>query len=102
MAQAQALLRGAAVVGRKCRPLLPKGNVLSRARSAQIGGHGRIGGEHAPQCVFQRIEPFFIRLPLPDAVAVDRAAHLLARRTAESRVGKECDTTCRSRWSPYN
>src|SRR3546814_14462600 len=26
----------------------------------------------------------------------------LSRRSEESRVGKECVSTCRSRWSPYN
>src|SRR3546814_13416723 len=27
---------------------------------------------------------------------------LLKRRSEESRVGKECVSTCRSRWSPYH
>src|SRR3546814_4229413 len=27
--------------------------------------------------------------------------HLVAGRSEESRVGKECVSTCRSRWSPY-
>src|SRR3546814_20078224 len=28
--------------------------------------------------------------------------YALARRSEERRVGKECVSTCRSRWSPYN
>src|SRR3546814_14251382 len=35
-------------------------------------------------------------LPVVDAVAVD------LRRSEERRVGKECVSTCRSRWSPYH
>src|SRR3546814_17303350 len=36
--------------------------------------------------------------------AVDMVARLVARpfRSEERRVGKECVSTCRSRWSPYN
>src|SRR3546814_15194045 len=28
--------------------------------------------------------------------------HLFDQRSEERRVGKECVSTCRSRWSPYN
>src|SRR3546814_15054072 len=31
-----------------------------------------------------------------------RHAHLAPLRSAERRVGKECVSTCRSRWSPYH
>src|SRR3546814_9686381 len=30
------------------------------------------------------------------------AEHLLLHRSEERRVGKECVSTCRSRWSPYH
>src|SRR3546814_13453973 len=33
-------------------------------------------------------------------IVVDRAVDLL--RSEERRVGKECVSTCRSRWSPYH
>src|SRR3546814_14505012 len=33
---------------------------------------------------------------------VDRLRLLLAVRSEERRVGKECVSTCRSRWSPYH
>src|SRR3546814_18723835 len=31
-----------------------------------------------------------------------RTAHARRRRSEERRVGKECVSTCRSRWSPYD
>src|SRR3546814_18573507 len=31
-----------------------------------------------------------------------RAAHALSVRSEERRVGKECVSTCRSRWAPYH
>src|SRR3546814_14035679 len=34
-------------------------------------------------------------------IAPDRVFHLAARRSEERRVGKECVSTCRSRWSTY-
>src|SRR3546814_12471466 len=38
-----------------------------------------------------------------DAAAVARALQPIDRtRSEERRVGKECVSTCRSRWSPYN
>src|SRR3546814_14018859 len=37
-------------------------------------------------------------LPLPDQVANDDHP----ARSEERRVGKECVSTCRSRWSPYH
>src|SRR3546814_18613900 len=37
----------------------------------------------------------------PGAAAIDAAA-IKAHRSAERRVGKECVSTCRSRWSPYH
>src|SRR3546814_8657209 len=34
--------------------------------------------------------------------AADRAERLGKRRSEERRVGQECVSTCRSRWSPYH
>src|SRR3546814_17166699 len=31
-----------------------------------------------------------------------RAVHVMPERSEERRVGKECVSTCRSRWSPYH
>src|SRR3546814_16637174 len=39
--------------------------------------------------------------PLDNARAVDQPHRQPANRSEERRVGKECVSTCRSRWSPY-
>src|SRR3546814_13715011 len=33
---------------------------------------------------------------------VERAQHIVLARSEERRAGKECVSTCRSRWSPYH
>src|SRR3546814_16447475 len=40
----------------------------------------------------------------PDAIAklLRQVKQLTANRSEERRGGKECDSTCRSRWWPYN
>src|SRR3546814_12520352 len=38
----------------------------------------------------------------PAAGLFDRPIHPYAERSEERRVGKECVSTCRSRWSPYH
>src|SRR3546814_18247799 len=68
------------------------------AREAEIGGIGKDGRE-------QRI---FVRTALTGAQIGERREescflrHLMKqfRRSEERRVGKECVSTCRSRWSP--
>src|SRR3546814_13610685 len=53
---------------------------------------------------------FVIRRGRDRIVAFDRRmsgnfepeSQILARRSEERRVGKECVSTCRSRWSPYH
>src|SRR3546814_17451608 len=40
--------------------------------------------------------------PLQRFQAPDRSKELHAIRSEERRVGKECVSTCRSRWSPYH
>src|SRR3546814_6362982 len=39
---------------------------------------------------------------LCDALAVTPRERILVERSEERRVGKECVSTCRSRWSPYH
>src|SRR3546814_19771765 len=36
------------------------------------------------------------------ANATVRTVYIIGTRSEERRVGKECVSTCRSRWSPYN
>src|SRR3546814_1200145 len=38
----------------------------------------------------------------PNFLAVSAVLTLIQSRSEERRVGKECVSTCRSRWSPYN
>src|SRR3546814_7793687 len=40
--------------------------------------------------------------PAPEAQAKPRPKHSHKERSEERRVGKECVSTCRSRWSPYH
>src|SRR3546814_15040744 len=46
-----------------------------------------------------------VTLPTNNATAVRNAAEAVSQgveRSEERRVGKECVSTCRSRWSPYH
>src|SRR3546814_19969973 len=52
-------------------------------------GHGR---------VYTFIENLLVGL----TNGYQRSLKLALRRSAERRVGKECVSTCRSRWSPYH
>src|SRR3546814_11856861 len=51
-----------------------------------------LGGDDAGKAAF----------PAPAHQIGHRAERGLARRSEERRVGKECVSTCRSRWSPYH
>src|SRR3546814_13443365 len=53
-------------------------------------GHGRIGAhdDDAIVAILRPARPQFLSVDLP--------------RSEERRVGKECVSTCRSRWSPYH
>src|SRR3546814_6341588 len=44
-----------------------------------------------------QLDPFFLG-PFPSYVTAGSARH----RSEERRVGHECVSTCRSRWSPYH
>src|SRR3546814_1402727 len=55
------------------------------------------------------VKPVFDPRPLfsPDILEHEfvewvQRSHLLKRRSEERRVGQECVSTCRSRWSPYH
>src|SRR3546814_18231002 len=55
------------------------------------------------QQVAQHAEPATMRC-LGFCVSIDHARFMARRfpRSEERRVGKECVSTCRSRWSPYH
>src|SRR3546814_12375816 len=42
------------------------------------------------------------RPPIVNLMATIALEHYTAMRSEERRVGKECVSTCRSRWSPYH
>src|SRR3546814_4542153 len=53
--------------------------------------------------------PQAVSLPMPAPQTIERQPNSLWRpgsraflRSEERRVGKECGSTCRSRWSPYH
>src|SRR3546814_10022968 len=66
--------------------------VIGPAERNGIGAYGLHDLEDLPLILPSR--PNALRL-LIDQIAVDR-------RSEERRVGKECVSTCRSRWSPYH
>src|SRR3546814_20024232 len=45
-------------------------------------------------------QPFYATVLLVWMVGYIALSYVLARRSEERRVGKECVSTCRSRWSP--
>src|SRR3546814_12489715 len=76
-----------------------------------------VDAEHGPQTLPGIIEQLraiascppcaaVVRVPSSDPVAIrqilDLGATTLMVRSEERRVGKECVSTCRSRWSPYH
>src|SRR3546814_12282332 len=76
---------------------------LHRAIHAhRAAGHQRLAGAAAvayPRKLEQLVEFDVIAVELE----VDRLhADSLRMRSEERRVGQECVSTCRSRWSPYN
>src|SRR3546814_16468389 len=86
------------------------------ALSLQHLHHHRTGGHEAAEVVEERprlvhgVEALGLLAAHVDALAGDdaeagllEAVDDLARdRSEERRVGKECVSTCRSRWSPYH
>src|SRR3546814_13095075 len=77
---------------------------LMRRRHAAFDGQAIVEQEHALACPMPQIAmrsgrnaevaPHFL-------IEVD-AARRRPRRSEERRVGKECVSPCRSRWSPYH
>src|SRR3546814_17385172 len=94
------------------------------AEAGEVGGEGAANGQRRGdvadramlQGLFEQKVPAgafvsqndLVRLlgipvqPLRDALRVLEAEGVLTIRSEERRVGKECVSTCRSRWSPYH
>src|SRR3546814_16832337 len=92
-------------VGLDALPLVREGEVEGRAPPIEAVGvvqHG-IGVHHVDLAFADHLD---VRLELTLHVVDLRyallCAPILAARSAERRVGKECVSTCRSRWSPYH
>src|SRR3546814_16369245 len=48
----------------------------------------------------EQFNDWYTNTHIPDVLAVP--GFVAAQRSEERRVGKECVSTCRSRWSPYH
>src|SRR3546814_19810388 len=75
--------------------------VVSFAKSERATYPSRSGSQARPGGASPLSVPALRMLPESDARGVES---LLEQVTSseERRVGKECDSTCRSRWSPYH
>src|SRR3546814_1728458 len=72
---------------------------LSRHRDSAQDSINQVGQEMTRRNM--NIQPTLTERPgLPVRIIVNR--DLVLRRSEERRVGKECVSTCRSRWSPYH
>src|SRR3546814_18694929 len=77
-------------------PLQPSAHAAQRRQQA-VDDHRRADGDQDLQ-IMER-EPVDRRLP--HLAEIGRADVDLRPRSETRRVGKECVSTCRSRWSPY-
>src|SRR3546814_16493363 len=76
---------------------------LGAGRAAGLAAVGVFFATDLAGLPFNAFVSFLIRPPL-DGAGFFAAADFLATglRSEERRVGKECVSTCRSRWSPYH
>src|SRR3546814_14797473 len=72
-----------------------------RVQRIMAAGHLQPGGEGFPRPAAGYLEADGKRF-LGDVAAAQARALGKAIRSEERRVGKECVSTCRSRWSPYH
>src|SRR3546814_9118375 len=96
-----------------------RSDVCAADLAEELGGLGKGGADSfvgkfvivdGPQCLIFCADERRFAFSIPNALSVPRAfidagidlPELLGSRSAERRVGKECVSTCRSRWSPYH
>src|SRR3546814_13267487 len=60
------------------------------------------GGLHPVTRTLERVEQFFSHIGYSVAEGPEVEDDYTNFRSEERRVGKECVSTCRSRWSPYH
>src|SRR3546814_9709068 len=63
---------------------------------------GDIVGAPQHEAVAQRMRVIIDAVDLRDPRIGTRGQQRVGERSEERRVGKECVSTCRSRWSPYH
>src|SRR3546814_14678317 len=76
----------------------------SRAHAAMLGACGIIAAEDAEQIDrgLAQIADEFAAGGVPVDLSLEDIHMTVEARSEERRVGKECVSTCRSRWSPYH
>src|SRR3546814_14505861 len=78
----------------------------AQARRIKPEGHSvqrwPFGSSLGAEVIRQRGSPQVLPSSLWKAGPIRKAAEACPGRSEERRVGKECVSTCRSRWSPYH
>src|SRR3546814_12028774 len=85
-------------------------DLLRHAAVVEVGGGDRdvaqAGNSENEEVLLRACVQETAEVDLADVAAagevVGKDAELLEQRSEERRVGKECVSTCRSRWSPYH
>src|SRR3546814_2980290 len=77
---------------------------LNFGRDVVVDGNNRLGVDHSMRRETRNTEMMFdVLAGAPQSMrATEQTAVVVGSRSEESRVGTECVSTCRSRWSPYN
>src|SRR3546814_19086156 len=88
---------GFEVVGRYSAGACPLSELKAIERAA-CSGHGACGGQFTANTMACVGEAIGLSLPNSNMMPAPYEGH----RSEERRVGKECVSTCRSRWSPYH
>src|SRR3546814_11131365 len=101
------LFRVAAELTRRAKRMVTNAQVIEKA--SPVGGAGwwaRLMG-HRDFVAFWFMLPaatillVFLAYPLFLGIWLSMTDTTIGRRSEERRVGKECVSTCKSRWSPY-
>src|SRR3546814_14981896 len=73
---------------------------VASLKTQRIGAHARRAamGLIGMACNFGGM----ILLPMAEATSINLSVPIFAVRSEERRVGKECVSTCKSRWWPYH
>src|SRR3546814_19057338 len=81
------------------------GHIAAGTRTIRVGAGGIMLPNHAPYVIAEQFGPLETLFPGRIDLGLGRAPgpdQVTLRRSEERRVGKECVSTCRSRWSPIH